>query len=93
MNCSKCGKEIVDPFCEKACKKKLCQECGVKCFETIRDSDEECKECCYEPEYDYEDPEDPLEPWTDPISGEVDYEQMEGDLGIDTGIDEGEGDY
>lgn len=29
-------------------------------------------------------------PWTDPISGEVDYEEMAEDLGVDSGIDDDE---
>lgn len=34
--------------------------------------------------------EDPEAPWKDPISGEVDYEAMEEDLGLDTGMREEE---
>lgn len=42
--------------------------------------------------------EEPDLPWTDPISGRVDYEAMEGDLGVVTGVedwilDEDEGFY
>lgn len=33
--------------------------------------------------------EDPAAPWTDPISGEVNFEMMEQDLGISTGDEEG----
>lgn len=32
--------------------------------------------------------EEPELPWTDPISGRVDYEEMEADLGIDSGRDD-----
>ncbi len=28
---------------------------------------------------------DPTLPWTDPISGETDYQEMESDLGVSTG--------
>lgn len=60
IKCAQCGNEIVDPFCEEHCPQKLCQECGVKCFE---DSIEECEECPYEPDVDSDEedttPEDP----------------------------------
>jgi hypothetical protein len=36
---------------------------------------------------------DPAEPWTDPISGEVDWEQMEEDLGCSPMGDECGEDY
>lgn len=42
--------------------------------------------CLYQVEI-INDP-DPDGPWTDPISGEVDYEAMEEDLGVNTGIDD-----
>jgi len=38
--------------------------------------------------YDKVCKEDPDTPWTDPISGEVDYETMAEDLGVETGEEE-----
>ena len=38
------------------------------------------------------DQEDPALPWTDPISGELDFEEMEQDLSVSTG-DEDEEDF
>lgn len=57
MKCSQCGKEIVDPYCEEACPKKLCQECGEKCCEIPRDEPlpEACEDCPYEAEPDVEE--------------------------------------
>lgn len=52
LRCSQCGKEPLDPYCIENCPKNLCEECGPKCNET----NEDCDECPYEPDYDY-DPE------------------------------------
>ena len=38
--------------------------------------------------YSYMDDIDPSLPWTDPISGEVDFESMQEDLGASDGIEE-----
>ena len=35
-----------------------------------------------------ENESNPCAPWTDPISGEVDFEEMANDLGFDDGCDE-----
>jgi hypothetical protein len=66
MKCSQCGKEAVDPYCEEACPKHLCQECGERCNESLPDNIDNhpsgaCEECPYEPDYDYE-PEDCEQP-------------------------------
>jgi len=45
---------------------------------------------CHKKCYDNAVVNDPELPWTDPISGEVDYEQMAQDLGVDIGEEEGD---
>jgi len=48
---------------------------------------------CHKKCYDKVCEEEPDAPWKDPISGEVDYEAMAEDLGVDTGEEWDEEDY
>lgn len=42
---------------------------------------------CHKRCYDAVVQVDPALPWTDPVSGEVDYEEMQEDLGVSSGED------
>ncbi len=43
---------------------------------------------CYSRLQNVDEGGDPALPWTDPISGEVDFEGMEQDLGVSTGAED-----
>jgi len=81
--CSNCGNDIVDPYCEEACPKHLCGDCGIKCLESLPANVNEwpdpdkCEECPYD--VDPEDLDDVFEEPPGPEELEELAEEMDRD--------------